>query len=103
MATGEPPFTAASPTSVMKMHLSPPLPWPRARSPQVDPGLEAVIVRCLEKEKRSRYPDMRALADALGEASGLDVGPYFGEDPHPDAPPLPASGPKLKAVGQPGG
>ena len=37
----------------------------RARRPDAPPGLEAVILQCLNKDAAGRYPDVAALANAL--------------------------------------
>jgi serine/threonine protein kinase len=79
MATKFLPFTAFSIRDVMQKQIFGKLTPPRERYAGVDPKLEAVIIRCLEKKPADRYPSMRALALALGEACELDAALYFGQ------------------------
>ena len=77
LVTGTLPFSAANARELMKKQVMGRLTPPRERSPEVDPAIEEVILRCLQKDKRDRYPHMKALALALGYASGLDPALYF--------------------------
>jgi len=69
------PFDAESmPELCLKVTLEPPYPL-RARRPEVPPALEAVIMRCLDKDPARRYANAAELALALApfapaEASG---------------------------------
>ncbi|MGE0708498.1 MAG: protein kinase [Planctomycetota bacterium] len=63
--TGRPPFTGPSPLQVLAQVLSEPLRPPRALRPELDPGLEEICLRCLEREPAARYPDALAVAEAL--------------------------------------
>ncbi len=63
MLTGHPPFEGNVAT-VLKQHLSD-RPRPPSQLASIAPGLEAVILRCLEKDPASRYESASALADAL--------------------------------------
>ncbi|HMD15369.1 MAG TPA: protein kinase [Terriglobales bacterium] len=63
MATGKMPFEGTSPAEISAaiLHLEPPS--PSQVSPQVSPGLEAIIGKALEKDRNLRYQhasDMRA-------------------------------------------
>lgn len=67
MIAGQPPFDADNPLSILSMHLhDPPLP-PSALDdpPEVPPGLERVILKCLAKTPTDRFESMKELGDAL--------------------------------------
>jgi serine/threonine-protein kinase len=61
------PFHANEPLELERMHLEMPPPPPSARVP-VSPALDAVVLRCLEKEAGRRYPDVAAFRAALRAA-----------------------------------
>ena len=62
--TGKLPFVADSAVGVLTRHLTE-APAPPSRVSGVEPGIERVILCCLEKRRDGRFPSMRALADAL--------------------------------------
>jgi eukaryotic-like serine/threonine-protein kinase len=67
LLTGKAPFVAANmPELVMKIAMSAP---ERLRGvlPQAPEGLERIILRCLEKDRTKRYPNVAELAVALVE------------------------------------
>jgi tRNA A-37 threonylcarbamoyl transferase component Bud32 len=66
LLTSQPPFVGVNPMKVMLAHAHEPVPPPRTLVPQIPADLEQVILRCLAKSPAARYPDTRALADALG-------------------------------------
>jgi hypothetical protein len=70
-------------------HAPPPL---SALEPTVDPQLESVVLRCLEKDAEQRYPSVTALSRALQPfgsqartPSGLEFAPTQPVDLHPGA------------------
>jgi tetratricopeptide (TPR) repeat protein len=73
LLTGRLPFEAESPTQVVMMHLSIPVPDPRQVAPErgIPPSLVDVTLRALEKDADKRYQDALEFSDALGEALDL--------------------------------
>ncbi len=65
LLTGAPPFEADSPYALILRHIHTPPPPPRTLRPDLPPALEAVILRSLEKDPASRYPDAASFAAAL--------------------------------------
>ena len=65
--TGRPPFDNDSQFALLASHMSvEPAPVEAANpSTEASAELRAVVMRCLAKEPRARFPSMRALADAL--------------------------------------
>jgi serine/threonine protein kinase len=65
LLTGRPPFQATGRMEVFRQVLAtPPVP-PRQIEPALDSRLEAICLRCLEKDVRRRYPTADALASEL--------------------------------------
>lgn len=63
--TGRPPFDGRGTLEILeKVVRDAPVP-PRGLDPSIDPGLEAIILRSLEKDPAARYPTAEAMADAL--------------------------------------
>jgi serine/threonine-protein kinase len=67
LLTGEAAFRAPTMPELLMSILSAPPPPLRARRPDAPPGLEAVILRCLEKDAARRYANVAELAVGLGE------------------------------------
>ena len=64
MLTGRPPFTGDSVDVIMKVRSRPPV-SPRQRRDSIDPALEAICMKCLEKTVERRYQSMGNLAEDL--------------------------------------
>jgi eukaryotic-like serine/threonine-protein kinase len=64
MLTGTYPFVGASPHEIERMHLEAIPPRP-SRSAPVSAALEAVVLRCLQKEPDARFSSVAELLDAL--------------------------------------
>ncbi|MET0404115.1 MAG: protein kinase, partial [Cystobacter sp.] len=67
MLTGHYPFQSDDRLEVERMHLEAPPPRPSTEAP-VSPAVDAVVLRCLEKEAEHRYPDVDTFRTALREA-----------------------------------
>jgi serine/threonine-protein kinase len=65
MATGRLPFTGDSAIGIVMKHIMDPPPLPSIVNPAVPPGLEAVILRALEKDQAKRPQSARELRAAL--------------------------------------
>jgi len=63
--TGRPPFSGPQVMAIVHDVLNNDPPRPSALRPEVDPALEAIVLRCLEKDPADRYPSARALASDL--------------------------------------
>jgi serine/threonine-protein kinase len=65
LLTGRPPFTGPNRMEVLRQVVSSPPTALRALNPATDTDLEAVCLKCLEKEPQERYLSAEALADDL--------------------------------------
>jgi serine/threonine-protein kinase len=65
MLVGEPPFNATTLTELCATILQDPTPSIREKRPEVPPGLEAIVNRCLEKDPAKRFPNVAAFATEL--------------------------------------
>lgn len=61
MFTGEMPFTGQSQVSILAKILETPHPSPRKFVPDLDPEIERIIDKCLQKDANERYQDTRDL------------------------------------------
>ena len=106
MVTGEPPFDAATPFEIMAKHLNEPLLDPRTRRPELPAPLCAVIMRCMAKDPRDRYPHYAELIRDLdmltnGSADGIPLPPANAERREPAAPALAATAAVAQATAAP--
>lgn len=69
LLTGRFPFDATSATELARQHLEEPPPRPSQRAP-LSPALDALVLRCLEKQPERRFPSVRALLRELRDAVG---------------------------------
>jgi serine/threonine-protein kinase len=65
LLTGRPPFQAASAVDVLLLVRSEEAVRPRRLNPGIDPDLELICLKCLEKRPEHRYATAAALADDL--------------------------------------
>ena len=102
MLTGTVPFDAATPQSVLLLHVRQPVPAPSLANTALSPAVEAVLLRGLAKAPDERYVSATAFVAALREAS-LEAAPADKSEP---AIPLPdrqsgaASTLKLQVAGK---
>jgi serine/threonine-protein kinase len=70
MVTGEHPFSAATPVAVLTLHLTETLVPPSKRKPelQLEPIVDQIIGRAMEKAREDRYQSAEALQHALEQA-----------------------------------
>jgi hypothetical protein len=67
LLTGRYPFVSADSLEIERLHVEAPPPRPSSFAP-VPPAVDAVVLRCLEKDPSLRYPDVRAFVAALRSA-----------------------------------
>jgi serine/threonine protein kinase len=66
LIAGEPPYPGRTPGDVMEGHLSHPIPSLRARAgDHVPPEVDALVMRCLEKQPSRRFLDVVAFMQAM--------------------------------------
>jgi tRNA A-37 threonylcarbamoyl transferase component Bud32 len=65
LLTGHPPFGGTTALETLKRVAGEPPRRPRALAPDLDPDLEAVCLRCLEKSPAARYPSAESVAEDL--------------------------------------
>lgn len=71
MLTGELPFRGDNPVQVMYRHVSELPPAPRTLNHYISLPLEQVVLKALAKQPQDRYPNARAMRDALvGSSAG---------------------------------
>ncbi len=84
MFTGRPAFPETTRAELLRAHAErPPLPPTRVQA-ELDPALERLILRCLEKDPRSRPASAGAVAAALPGGSPLAVALAAGVTPSPE-------------------
>ena len=74
MLTGRTPFDGDTPVAVAMRHIQDQPDPPSLLNPRIPPGLERVILKCLEKDPRARYRDGDSLAYALENFSRASGG-----------------------------
>jgi eukaryotic-like serine/threonine-protein kinase len=74
MLTGRTPFDGDTPVAVAMRHIQDAPEPPSNFNPRITPGLERIILRCLEKDPRDRFRDGDALAYALENVARAPAG-----------------------------
>lgn len=77
MATGSRPFRGDDPLIMLSQHLAEPAPPLTSKKSDVPLDFEAVVLRCLEKDKEKRFSSMKELARALAPTCQVELSPYF--------------------------
>jgi len=71
MVTGRQPFSGSTLLAAAYQRLKEPPPPPRTQAPDIDPALESVILRCLEREPAARFANAGEVFAALSEPAIL--------------------------------
>jgi serine/threonine-protein kinase len=109
MLTGVVPFDAPGQILIFTLIAERAAAAPSSHRPELPAALDAVVLRCLEKDRDHRYPDVAALAAALGpfaapEARALParVARVLGVEPEPPPTPPVLPGPLAGEARPPG-
>jgi serine/threonine protein kinase len=73
LLTGRPPFVRKTGVQVLAAHLHETPQAPSSLRADLPADLEAVVLRCLEKDPDKRFPDVESLERALGACSSAVV------------------------------
>jgi serine/threonine-protein kinase len=76
LLTATAPFPGDTITQVCALVMTTAPPLPSSLRPDVPPGLDAVVLRCLEKDRAARYPAVRELMAALSDFTSTDSGAF---------------------------
>ncbi len=83
LLTNQPPISGSNPLEVLNNIATREPALPRALNPDIAVDLEAIVLKCLEKDRNARYDSARALVEDLDRFLGGDpvlarpVGPYY--------------------------
>jgi len=69
LLTGQPVFRGANAVQMMFAHANKPVTPPRELEPKIDPELERILLKCLEKQPADRYGNMDELLEDLEQCS----------------------------------
>jgi serine/threonine protein kinase len=72
MVAGEPAFSGDNAFNVMNRVVHEAAVAPSAHQPELDEGLEAIIMKSIAKRKEERYPDAKSMRNALREYMGAN-------------------------------
>jgi len=70
LVTGEPPFKGDSPLEILYQHINQKAKSLAKMVPQVDPVIERIISRCIQKDPARRFQKAEEIVAELGEQSG---------------------------------
>jgi len=74
LLTGQYPFRAETMTDIERQHLESPVPRPSQAAP-LPPAIDAVVLRCMEKNADRRFQTVKAFIEALREVVGTKAAP----------------------------
>jgi tRNA A-37 threonylcarbamoyl transferase component Bud32 len=72
LLTGQPPFVRETAMMMLMAHAYEPVSPPATLRPELPADLQAVVLRCLEKEPERRFPDAHSLEQALTSCAAGD-------------------------------
>jgi serine/threonine-protein kinase len=73
LLTGSLPFSGDSNMVVMAQHLNKTAPRLDRLNPSIPPALAAIVARCLARQPQDRFPEMKALIEALEHPETVDL------------------------------
>ncbi len=85
LLTGRAPFVGAGPGDIIAMHLREPPPAPSSLVPELPRGVDALVLRCMEKEPSRRYSSGSEIAEVLEALSAGNTGRILTQDVDPGA------------------
>src|SRR5262249_10470209 len=71
LVTGKPPFEGKTVLEVLTKHASEPIVPPEVLVKRVPKELSAILLKMLAKKPEDRYPDMKAVIEALEKSLGI--------------------------------
>ena len=98
MILGQTPFKADTPAATLMAHVHRPLPLPSTINPNIDPNVEALLLKALAKDPEDRYQSTTEMIHALEEAVDLTDPSWQTQAVRPPVPPIPAQGRGLDAA-----
>jgi tRNA A-37 threonylcarbamoyl transferase component Bud32 len=72
LLTGQPPFVRETAMMMLMAHAYDPVVPPDTLRPELPADLQAVVLRCLEKDPSRRFPDAHSLEQALASCAAAD-------------------------------
>ena len=81
MLTGKKPFDTDNPVSIAVMHMQAEVPLPHTVRPDIQTGLEEIILRAMQKDPKNRYQSAREMMDDIESFKEDPNGCVFGYFP----------------------
>ena len=85
MLLGQTPFRADTPAATLMAHVHQPLPLPTALNPDIEPRLEAALLKALAKDPEDRYQSAREMMRSIATATGQSTDAISDEEFAPTA------------------